>query len=219
MTSPHNADKTADKQVEYCFTHRVAPDHRQIFLQSQAELKALVRTYPGFIREESTALQEKGDIFISETLICFDTLENLLGWIDSPARRQLIVRAENAGYQFEGNVNAGGYNRWLRSNGAKPFPTWKVNLLVLLVLYPTVMGLNLLLQKPPFIDFPTWMLFSNFCSVAITGWWAVPWVSSIYQSWLQGEGTKKEQLLALFSILITLLFWLQCFRLVSTLSA
>ncbi|WP_223342645.1 hypothetical protein [Synechocystis sp. PCC 7339] len=107
-----------------------------------------------------------------------------------------------------------GYSRWLKQKLSQPSPVWKINLLVLLVLYPTVMGLNLLLHKPDLIDFPTWMLFSNFCSVAITGWFAVPWVSGIYQRWLEGQGTKKEQSLALASIILALLLLLQFFRVI-----
>lgn len=219
MAPPNPAGPSADQSVEYHFTHRVTPDQSRIFLQCQGELKALARTYPGFIHEESTALQAEGDVLVSETLIRFDSLENLLGWIDSPARRKLISLQENTGYQFAGKVNIDGYARWLQRRLNQPSPTWKINLLVLLVLYPTVMGLNLLLQKPQFVDFSTWMLFSNFCSVAITGWWAVPWVSNIYQRWLQGEGSKKEQRWALLSIIIALLVWLQFFRMVSPLGA
>ena len=77
------------------------------------------------------------------------------------------------------------------------------------------MGLNLLMEKPDFIDFPTWMLFSNFCSIAITGWFILPWVSGIYQRWLQGDGSQKEQFLALLTILLAFLVLLQFFRVVS----
>lgn len=56
------------------------------------------------------------------------------------------------------------------------------------------------------------MLFGNFCSVAITGWFAVPWVSRLYQNWLEGKGTKKEQLLALITIFLALFILLQIFR-------
>jgi antibiotic biosynthesis monooxygenase (ABM) superfamily enzyme len=82
------------------------------------------------------------------------------------------------------------------------------------MLYPTVMGLDLLFKKPDFIDFPTWMLFSNFCSVAITGWFAVPWISGIYQQRLKGKGTKKERVLALGTIIFILLLLLQFFRMI-----
>lgn len=41
------------------------------------------------------------------------------------------------------------------------------------------------------------MLFGNFCSVAITGWFAVPWVSRLYQNWLEGKGTKKRAIISI----------------------
>ncbi|MBE9174713.1 hypothetical protein IQ225_04250 [Synechocystis salina LEGE 06155] len=215
MTSPPPPDQAADEYFEYHFAHRVTPDHQQIFLECQEQLKEIVKKYPGYISSESSPLRSEGDVFVAETVIRFDTLENFIGWLDSSERRQLIYLEENAGYQFEGKVNTAGYSRWLKQKLSQPSPVWKINLLVLLVLYPTVMGLNLLLHKPDLIDFPTWMLFSNFCSVAITGWFAVPWVSGIYQRWLEGQGTKKEQSLALASILLALLLLLQFFRVIS----
>lgn len=215
MTSPPTPDQAADEYFEYHFAHRVTPDHQQIFLECQEQLKEIVKEYPGYISSKSTPLRSEGDVFVAETVIRFDTLENFIGWLDSSERRQLIYLEENAGYQFEGKVNTAGYSRWLKQKLSQPSPVWKINLLVLLVLYPTVMGLNLLLHKPDLIDFPTWMLFSNFCSVAITGWFAVPWVSGIYQRWLEGQGTKKEQSLALASILLALLLLLQFFRVIS----
>ncbi|MBE9195146.1 hypothetical protein IQ219_07455 [Synechocystis sp. LEGE 06083] len=214
MTSPPTPDQAADEYFEYHFAHRVTPEHQQIFLECQEQLKELEKKYPGYISSESTELRSEGGIFVAETVIRFDTLENFIGWLDSPERRQLIYLEENAGYEFKGKVNTEGYSRWLKQKLSQPSPVWKINLLVLLVLYPTVMGLNLLLHKPDLIDFPTWMLFSNFCSVAITGWFAVPWVSGIYQRWLEGQGTKKEQSLALASIILALLLLLQFFRVI-----
>ena len=215
MASSTTLDQASDEYFEYHFTHRVMPEHHQIFLRCQEKLKALVKESPCFISAESTELKPEGDIFLAETLLRFDTVENLVRWIDSPERRKLIYLEENSGYQFEGKINAEGYGRWLKRNLSKPSPTWKINLLVLLVVYPTVMGLNLLMEKPDFIDFPTWMLFSNFCSIAITGWFILPWVSGIYQRWLHGDGSQKEQFLALLTILLAFLVLLQFFRVVS----
>ncbi|QUS61023.1 hypothetical protein [Synechocystis sp. PCC 7338] len=214
MTSPPTPDQAADEYFEYHFAHRVAPDHHPIFLRCQEELRALIKQSPGYIDERSTELRLEEGIFVGKTVIRFDTLENLIGWLDNPERRRVIHLEENAGYKFQGQVSTEGYSRWLKQKLSQPSPVWKINLLVLLVLYPTVMGLNLLLHKPDLIDFPTWMLFSNFCSVAITGWFAVPWVSGIYQRWLEGQGTKKEQSLALASIILALLLLLQFFRVI-----
>lgn len=216
MAPATTSEQTADEYFEYRFAHQVTPEHHQVFLRCQEELKTLVKKYPGYISEDSTELRFEGGIFVSETVLRFDTLENFIRWIDSQERRQLIYLEENSGYQFEGKVNAEGYGRWLNRKLSKPSPTWKINLLVLLVLYPTVMVFNLLFKKPDFIDFSSWMLFGNFCSVAITGWFAVPWVSGIYQHWLEGKGTKKEQWWALGSIIVVLLLLLQFFRGVSS---
>ncbi len=205
-----------DQYFEYHFTHRVDPLRRGQFLESQAHLRKMVMNYEGFISEDIPALinegVQEGDILIFETSLRFDTAENCLKWIDSKERRNLLQAAENTGYEFEGNVNSEGYSRWLSRNLTKPSPVWKINLLVLLVLYPTVMIFGILLHRPSYIDFPTWMLFANTCSVAFTGWIAVPWVSRVYQQWLQGKGTKKQQAIALATIVIILLAIVEVFR-------
>lgn len=73
-----------------------------------------------------------------------------------------------------------GYSCWLKCKLSKFFFVWKINFLVLLVFYFIVMGFNLLFCKLDFIDFFIWMLFGNFCSVFIMGWFVVFWVSGIY---------------------------------------
>jgi hypothetical protein len=74
------------------------------------------------------------------------------------------------------------------------------------------MTFGILLHRPSYIDFPTWMLFANTFSVAFTGWIAVPWISRVYQQWLEGKGTKNQEAIALATIVIILLGIVQVFR-------
>ncbi|MGI0481584.1 hypothetical protein ACN4EE_12425 [Geminocystis sp. CENA526] len=202
----------SNEYFEYRFIHKINPLDYDNFLKSQEKLRAKVKNYQGYISEDLPLLVEEGETLVFETILRFDTPENCIRWIDSKERRELLYALENKGYQFQGKANFESYNQWIKQSVSNPSPLWKINLLVLLVLYPTVMLFNLLLKKPSFLDFPTWMLFGNFCSVAITGWFAVPWVSRLYHQWLEGKGTKKEQLLALISIFFTLFIVLQIFR-------
>ncbi|BAQ66284.1 hypothetical protein [Geminocystis sp. NIES-3709] len=212
MTSSSSLPQPSDEYFEYRFIHRINPLAYDNFLQSQEKLRTQAKNYPGYISENFPILVEEGETLVFETILRFDTPEHCINWIDSKERRELLYGVENNGYQFKGEANFESYTRWIKQSVSNPSPVWKINLLVLLVLYPTVMLFNLLLKKPSSIDFPTWMLFGNFCSVAITGWFAVPWVSRLYQKWLEDKGTKKEQLLALISIFLALFILLQIFR-------
>jgi antibiotic biosynthesis monooxygenase (ABM) superfamily enzyme len=212
MASSSSLSQASHEYFEYRFIHRINPLTYDNFLQSQEKLRKQVKNYPGYISEDLPILVEEGETLVFETILRFDTPENCLRWIDSKERRKLLYAEENNGYQFKGEANFQSYTQWIKQSVSNPSPVWKINLLVLLVLYPTVMLFNLLLKKPSSIDFPTWMLFANFCSVAITGWFAVPWVSRLYQKWLEGKGTKKEQSLALISIFLALFMLLQIFR-------
>ena len=71
-----------------------------------------------------------------------------MSWLDDPERRRLLVQEEEeTGYRFSGRANWMGYGRWLSRRIKQPVATWKVNLLVLLSLYPTAMLVAPLLQR------------------------------------------------------------------------
>ena len=53
------------------------------------------------------------------------------------------------------------------------------------------------------LSLPLNMLISNAITVALTGWFFVPWLSNIYQPWLEGE-SKRFEILGTISILILL---------------
>jgi antibiotic biosynthesis monooxygenase (ABM) superfamily enzyme len=54
------------------------------------------------------------------------------------------------------------------------------------------------------------MLLSNAITVALTGWFLVPWLSRIYQPWLE-ERSKRWQVMGTLSILGWLLLTLALF--------
>jgi antibiotic biosynthesis monooxygenase (ABM) superfamily enzyme len=90
-------------------------------------------------------------------------------------------------------------------------PVWKINLLVWLALYPSVMILMLIGQNSlGVLPLPLNMLISNAITVAITGWFLVPWLSKRYGRWLQ---TKSKRLNAIYTasvigfLLLFLLFF------------
>lgn len=66
---------------------------------------------------------------------------------------------------------------------------------------------------------PTGLLLGNVFSVALTGWWLVPWVSRRCRPWLEGTGSRRGQRLTLAAILASLVLMLQLFRALPATSA
>ena len=130
-----------------------------------------------------------GDGFHSTARISFTSLQLCLAWLDSPERRQILNEAESIiDYKYNSLVEPHSFNQWLKSRQDSQAPIWKINLLVWLALYPSVMILIILGQSTlGKLPFPLNMLISNAITVGVTGWWLVPWLSHRYEDWLQNQ--------------------------------
>lgn len=203
-----------DRSFEYTVDHRVDPAARPRFLATMAQLAAAESRWPGFLAGQAPQLLERGPEEIWRSRIRWRDLESWLAWMDSEERRRILSEAgSGGGFRYSGRTNWQGYARWLASAQAARTPVWKSNLLVLLVLYPSVMVLGPLLRPLPLAR-PGAVLLSVSVSVAITGWWLVPLAARVYDGWLTGRGTAQQQTLALASIPLTLgLLWALFLRL------
>ncbi|MGH8047977.1 MAG: hypothetical protein ACREKL_12095, partial [Chthoniobacterales bacterium] len=149
-----------------------------------------------------------------ETTLKFDTAEHCTTWLDNPERRRLLnLEEEQAGFAFRGHGNWDGYSRWLSNRVTTEPPKWKVNLLVLLTLYPTAMVLTPVLRWM-FKDsgMSSLMLISNALCVAATSWVLVPFASRFYLRWLEGEMSTMGRALAVASLLAMLAILLIVFQ-------
>lgn len=153
MGSSSSQPQVSDQYFEYRFIHRINPSAYNDFLQFQERLRTRAQKYQGYISEDLPVLIEQGETLVFETILRFDTPENCIHWIDSQERRELLSAEENNGYPFQGEGNFESYTRWIKQSINNSSPVWKINLLVLLVLYPTVMLFNLLLKKTIFNRF------------------------------------------------------------------
>ena len=118
----------------------------------------------------------------------------------SRQRSQLLKAMDGLGYSCSAETNWKGYAAWVAEDQqAEAPPTWKVNLLVLLCLYPTVLILNSLIN-PLGLGYSSSILVGNICSVALTGWLLVPAAQRLYSRWISGRSRGRESQLALLSI-------------------
>lgn len=168
----------------------------------QAELRR-----PGCLGVEGPTPIGGGNTTAYNTRTRWTDVESFVAWMDNPERRALQEESQREGYAFKSSTNWRGYSQWLRGTGATQPPIWKVNLIVLLTLYPTVIAITLIQRGWPG-NFASALLIGNIASVSLTGWLFVPAASSIYRQWLCGKQPARWQLASLGSILaILLLVW------------
>lgn len=150
--------------------------------------------------------------YLCTARVTFVSLQLCLAWLDSIERRYILNEAEDSlGYKHYSLLEPHSFNQWLNYRKAMQTPVWKINLLVWLALYPSVMILIMSGQNTlDVLPLPLNMLISNAITVAVTGWWLMPWLSQQYSGWLT-TNNKRLNLIYSFSVLGFLLLFLLFF--------
>jgi antibiotic biosynthesis monooxygenase (ABM) superfamily enzyme len=124
-------------------------------------------------------------------ILRFDTEANLKAWLDSPVRKALVEEAAPLTEEFHSRIASSGFEQWFRDDddAAAPLPAWKMNMLVLLTLYPIVMLFGIFVGTPVFdrmfqLPFAVSLFLGNVVSVVLTGF-IVPWIAGRFRWWLQ----------------------------------
>ncbi|MCJ2082657.1 antibiotic biosynthesis monooxygenase [Methylobacterium sp. J-090] len=154
-------------------------------------------------------------------ILRFDGDANLQAWLDSPQRRQLIEEAAPLTAEFHTRTVQSGFEQWFRDatpEGAPPPAAWKMNMIVLLTLYPTVFLWGLFVGTPFLgrvlhLDFPVALFIGNVFSVLLTAR-LVPWTANRLGWWLSPPPERRASvdrqgaalLIAAFAVMI-LVFW------------
>jgi uncharacterized protein len=121
-------------------------------------------------------------------IVRFDSDANLQVWMNSPVRLSLLKEAEPFTEEFHARIVRTGFDQWFKvADGASPPPAWKMNMLVLMMLYPVVFVFGALVQKPLLVDngVPFWLalFIGNVISVALLNW-LVPLSARRFDWWL-----------------------------------
>src|SRR5262245_12907079 len=122
-------------------------------------------------------------------ILRFHTQANLQAWLDSPVRRKLIEEAEPLTEEFHARVGTG-FEQWFRDESGAPAPwaVWKMDFIVLLLLYPIVFLWGVwvgtpILQNQMNMPWALNLFIGNIFSVALTGF-MVPWVANHMGWWM-----------------------------------
>ena len=206
-------EKTTGEEFTYTFYSEISKNELEGHKKLQERMNCAAKMFNGYLRQDlSFEPNSSGDGFHSTTRISFISLESCLAWLDSPERRKILNEAENIiDYKYNSLVEPHSFNQWLESRQGSQASIWKINLLVWMALYPSVMILIIIgqgtLGKLPL---PLNMLISNAITVGVTGWWLVPWLSRRYQNWLQNK-SKRWDIIYSSSVIGFLLLFLLLF--------
>ena len=123
-------------------------------------------------------------------ILRFDNQANLQAWLDSAVRKQLVEEAAPLTEEFHARVGTG-FEQWFRDDtgGSAGLSVWKMDMIVLLLLYPIVFLWGVwvgtpILQNKFKMDFALNLFIGNIFSVGLTGF-MVPWVANHMGWWMQ----------------------------------
>jgi antibiotic biosynthesis monooxygenase (ABM) superfamily enzyme len=153
-------------------------------------------------------------------ILRFDSEDNLNAWLASPERRALVEEAEPLTEEFHTRMVRSGFEQWFHEAGAgaAPLPIWKMDMLVLLMLYPIVFLFGVFVATPLFanklaLPFAISLFLGNIVSVGLTGF-LVPWVANRFGWWLRPHGPQPMRthllgagiIIALYAVMVVA-FW------------
>jgi uncharacterized protein len=153
-------------------------------------------------------------------IVRFDTEANLQAWLDSAERQTLLRDAAAFTEEFHARIVRTGFDQWfpLQAGGTRPVAVWKMNMLVLLMLYPVVFLFGYFVQTPYLsgragLPFAIALFMGNIVSV-VTVNYLVTWTSRRISWWLQPAGPHRRRVevagtalvLALYAAMV-LVFW------------
>lgn len=122
-------------------------------------------------------------------ILRFDSEQNLQAWMSSDVRRQLLEEAAPLTEEFHTRMARSGFEQWFRDANPSggPLPTWKMDMIVLLLLYPIVFLWGYYIGTPLIdatlhIPFAVNLFVGNIFSVALTGV-LVPWAANKPLAW------------------------------------
>ena len=206
-------ESPADEVFVYTISGDFNHDQLEAYQRLQRRMDHAARGFPGYLQQECSVNTDPQDGRLHATVrLHFQSLAACLSWLDSAERRALLREAdEQFGYRYRTTLEGQSFNQWLSARHPPKAPVWKVNLLVWLALYPSVMGLLWVGESTlGRLPLPMNMLISNGLTVAFTGWVLVPWLSRVYRPWLTTRSRRLNVLFGL-SVPVALLFALWFF--------
>ncbi|WP_395711766.1 antibiotic biosynthesis monooxygenase [Reyranella sp.] len=145
-------------------------------------------------------------------ILRFDSQANMEAWLNSPVRKKLVEESAPLTEEFHARMASSGFEQWFRdvAPGNKPLPVWKMDMIVLLLLYPIVFLWGFLvgtpfLQNQLNMNFAVNLFIGNIFSVTLTGF-LVPWAANRLTWWLQPAAGSEMRMSLLGALLIMVVY-------------
>ena len=184
--------------VSAVISTRVKPGQEDAYRQWERRIAAAQAKAPGFqgyrIEPPVPGVQ---DSWLA--IVRFDSDANLALWMKSPERLQLLKEGEPLSDEVRARIVRTGFDQWFpaSTSGSSPPPAWKMNMLVLMQLYPVVFMFGYLVQGPLLMNrmgLPFWaaLFVGNVVGVLVLNW-LVPWTCARFGWWLQPDSRRAEK--------------------------
>jgi antibiotic biosynthesis monooxygenase (ABM) superfamily enzyme len=209
-----NSPQPDSSAVSLVISTRVLPGKEAAFRAWNQRINGAQAHYPGFqgfkITPPVPNVQEDW-----LTVVQFDNQAHLDAWLTSPDRKKLLDEGSSIFTESHTRTVRSAFAQWFPLEGAAgAAPVWKMNMLVLLGLYPIVFLFGFFVQTPFLMGtfgMPFWasLFVGNVVGVLLLTY-VVPWVSTRFAWWLKpvGEETSRQTitgiavLVALYALLL-----------------
>ena len=191
-------DGRAPAPVSAVISTRVKPGKETEYIAWERKIAAAQSKAPGLqgYRFEPPVPGVQDD-FVA--ILRFDSEANMQAWLDSPERKRLVEEAAPLTEEFHSRLTRTGFEQWFRDDAgesAAPLPVWKMNMIVLLLLYPIVFLWGVcvgtpLLDKALHLPFAVNLFIGNIFSVGLTGF-LVPWTANHPLAWWLRPSNPKQ---------------------------
>ncbi len=176
--------------VSAVISTRVKPGQQDAFLRWYRRISAVQARFEGFQGYKFEApIPGVQDDWV--TILSFDSDAHLEAWLNSEQRKQILEEADTFSLDTHIRKVRVGFEAWFKFTDDQPHnspPIWKVNMIVLLALYPIVFLFSILVQTPLLIrrgmPFSLALFVGNVFSTILLGWVIVPPLSRLFGWWL-----------------------------------
>ncbi len=189
---------------------RVMREDESDFMDWQRRISAAESKFTGFrghkVERPKPGLSDEWTVALS-----FDTEENLDEWMNSAERAELLAQGARFNQDLRIRKASYGFDFWIRGRGDNQIPDVPIaraNLLVLLVLYPLVVGFNHFISAPLIeahgVPIAVAVFIGNIATTQILGWWAVPAIFKAFGWWIEPDISARSRNLG-YAVIVALL--------------
>ncbi len=185
--------------VSAVISTRIKPGQEDAYRQWEQRIAAAQAKFPGFqgYRFEPPIPGVQEDWL---AILRFDSEANLQAWLDSPVRQKLLKESDAFTEEVHARIVRTGFDQWFPMGGdsAAGPPAWKMNMIVLLFIYPIVFLFGKTVQTPILmawmqLPFFAALFIGNIVSVLLLNY-LVPWTSRRLGWWLSPTGPDSTKM-------------------------